>query len=158
MDPLDLVREFWRKAVKPLFVTERRETLFGTHYNKMNELKAALSPLEQHRLKFYLAATSEEQPIKDYIIYVNRIAAFCEQCVRNPESQLAKGMDMSRISRFKVAADLAANALRCSDKSYLDRVRAEMGAPQMDGDMTQRVYRAEVAMLKEDIGDRLPRP
>lgn len=158
MDPFTLAREFWRKAIKPLFVTERRETLFGTRYNKMNEIKATLSPLEQQRLKFYLAASHEEAPIKDYITYIERMAHFCETCVRHPESHLAQGLDMARIAQFKIAVDLAVSALRQSDKAYLDRIRHEMGVPPLDDDMARRVRRVEIAMIKEDIGQNLPRP
>lgn len=158
MDPFTLAREFWRKAIKPLFVTERRETLFGTRYNKMNDVKATLGPLEQQRLRFYLAASHEDEPIRDYIAYIQRLAHFCETCVRNPESHLAQGLDMACIARFKVAVDLAANALRQSDKAYLDRIRNEMGAPPLDDDMARRVRRAEIAMIKQDIGQNLPRP
>lgn len=158
MDPITLAREFWRKAIKPYFVTERRETLFGTRYNKMNEVKATLSPLEQHRLKFYLAASHEDEPIKDYITYIDRLAHFCETCVRNPESHLAQGMDMARIAQFKVVVDLSVSALRHADKAYLDRVRREMGTPPLDDDMSRHVRRAEIAMIREDISQRLPRP
>lgn len=151
MDPIHSGREFWRKNIKPLFVTERRETNFGVHYNKMNAIKETLSPLEQQRLHFYIAATSEEEPIRDYIQYINRMAQFCEQCVRHPESALAKDIDGGRLMKFKTAVDMTVNALRNSDKAYLDRIRHEMGTPPVNDDMAKRVRRTEIAMLKEDI-------
>ena len=147
MKPLEQLKQIWNQAIKPLFVTERRETLFGIRYNKMLKVLDGWGPAEKNRLAFFMAA--KEEPAKDYLEYIKLIQKFCDLCLNGPEA-LSKGLDMGKIVQMKTAIDLLQNAVQQSDKPYLDRVRREMPVPRND-EMTSRVRRTEIKMLQEDI-------
>ena len=159
MNPLKALRDIWETHIRPVIAPEPKLNLFGVRYNKMQAVFATLGPAEKGRIEFFIAAASEEKPVKDYIDYIRHLERFCDLCVRQPDSALTRGLDMAKIMEFKTSVDLLMGAVRGSDKTYLDRVRADMWVP----DFTQaqeKVRRAEIGMLKEDIansgGPRLP--
>lgn len=140
----------WQQAIRPLFVTEKRETLFGHRYYKMQATIATLGPVEKDRLSFFVSVAQEQSGTGDYISYIRHIEKFCDLCVRQPESRLAAGLDMKKISLLKTDVDLLVSAIQGSDKIYLDRVRKEMPIP-INESMSRRARSAEIAALKEDI-------
>jgi len=155
MDPFKPLRDIWNRHIRPAIVPEKKLNLFGHRYNKMQEVFATLNDAERNRLSFFIAAATDGEPVKDYVAYIGHLADFCDLCVRNENSALAKGLDLDKISRLKTAADLLQEAVRRSDPAYLARVRAEMPVPDFT-EARKRVLRAEIGMLKEDIGNRTP--
>lgn len=152
MDPLEFLTKVWNENVRPLIAPaqKKKKNLFGIRYDKMHEVLSTLNQVEKDRMDFFIVAATEDEPIKDYIQYINYMAEFCNVCVHNPEAGFAKGLDMQKIGHLKTSLDLLQAAIRNSDKDYLDLVRSTMPPPSMAA-MRQRVRAAEIGILKQDI-------
>lgn len=153
MDPLKSLRDIWNAYIRPVIAPEPKLNLFGHRYYKMRAAFDALGQKEKDRIEFFIAAATEDQPVRDYIDYINHLTAFCDLCVRRPDSALMRDLDMTKIMNFKTAVDLLVSAVRGSDAAYLARVRAEMSVPDLN-QARRRVHSAEIGMLKEDVLNR----
>lgn len=148
MEPLKTLRDLWDRYVRPVVNPPPRLNLFGHRYNLMQEAYAALGPVAQERIAFFIAAATDDEPLRDYLDYIDHLERFCQAADATPA--LSRGIDAQRLAHFAQRITLLQGAIRESDPAYLARVRTEMAVPDLSAAQA-RVRRAEIQMLKEDI-------
>lgn len=144
------IRNLWNTYVRPVIAPEKHLNLFGHRYNTWQAALATLDHREKQSLDFFIAFATADAPMKNYIDYIRQVSAFCDLCVRNPDSALGRRVDSRKTAQLKVTTDLLLEAVRNAKPAYLDRVRAEMRVPDLTG-MQNYVRRTEIQALKEDV-------